>query len=467
MEIEMASNRFGNRSRRRRLRALGILGSALIAVTLATGSASATIVDRETFADSYSFTAWDCGYPMQVEGSFSDELQIRVDSKNADIAYWTTRHSFKETWTAEDGRSFTLSGHNLYKDIKAKRVDGQLYAFTFHIPGQPATIANSSGKVVAQDRGNVSFFYTVDLSTGHGTDTGSRISGPHPTFDADLCLIVASLVAPLDSRDSAHYMTQRPIGSTESPVGFDEYLPPSYTPTGDKSPLILFFHGYGETGDGTPGALSSLVNAGIPKYINVGGWPTARPFVVLAPQHVEGPGAFDFSSCDNQPLFNGSCNMQVQHDLDNAPPAFCTTPDEVHDFIDYAVGHYNVDPTRVYVTGLSCGAFGIWEYLAKYHSDLKVAAAIPIAGDGRPGSSGHYCDLAGAPLWAFHGLQDETVDPNGSKVPMEALAACPGVDPDNAKLTLYPDRDHNSWDPAYGGADGNDIYSWMLGYTNP
>ncbi|MFL5667974.1 MAG: hypothetical protein ACJ77U_01170 [Chloroflexota bacterium] len=35
-------------------------------------------------------------------------------------------------------------------------------------------------------------------------------------------------------------------------MGFDEYLPPSYTATGDKSPLLLFFHGYGETGDGTP-----------------------------------------------------------------------------------------------------------------------------------------------------------------------------------------------------------------------
>ena len=80
--------------------------------------------------------------------------------------------------------------------------------------------------------------------------------------------------------------------------------------------------------------------------------------------------------------------MQLQHDRGNVQPAFCTTPDEVHDFIDYAVAHYNVDPTRVYITGLSCGAFGIWEYLAKYHGDLKVAAAVPIAGDGRPGSGG-------------------------------------------------------------------------------
>ena len=127
----------------------------------------------------------------------------------------------------------------------------------------------------------------------------------------------------------------------------------------------------------------NLLFAGIPRYINVGGWSTDRPFVVLSPQHVEEAPGFDFSSCDGQP-FGGSCNMQVQHDLDHASPAFCTTPDEVHDFIAYAVAHYNVDPARVYVTGLSCGAFGIWEYLAKYHDDLQVAAAVPIAGDGRP-----------------------------------------------------------------------------------
>ena len=36
-----------------------------------------------------------------------------------------------------------------------------------------------------------------------------------------------------------------------------------------------------------------------------------------------------------------------------------------------------------------------------------------------------------------------------------------------SKLTVYPDRDHNSWDPAYGGANGDDIYSWMLDFTNP
>jgi dienelactone hydrolase len=458
-----ASTRPIQRIRTRPLRWLGVLGAALIASTLVAGSAGAATVERDRFSETYAFDAWDCGYLMQVVGSSSHRLQWRTDKRNADIVFFTDDYAFEETWIAEDGRSFTLSGNGVFKDVKAQAIGDSLYRFAFHEVGQPVVITNSDGVVVSRDRGSITGTYTFDFATGEFNFLGFRVSAPHPLFDTDLCLAVAPLTA---ISDSAQYQTLRPIGSTDSPVGYAEYLPPSYTASGAKSPLLLFFHGYGETGDGTPEAVANLLFAGIPKYINVGGWPTDRPFVVLAPQHVEEPPGFDFSSCDGVP-FGGSCNMQVQHDNDNASPAFCTTPDEVHDFIDYAVAHYNVDPTRVYVTGLSCGAYGIWEYLAKYEGTVKAAAAIPIAGDGRPGWAPDYCGLGETPLWAFHGAFDDTVDPAGSIEPLTALQACPGVPADEAKLTFYPDRDHNSWDPAYGGANGDDIYAWMLGFTNP
>ena len=124
------------------------------------------------------------------------------------------------------------------------------------------------------------------------------------------------------------------------------------------------------TATGRAEAYRTSSSPGIPKYIDVGGWPTDRPFVVLAPQHVEEPPASTSRSCDGVP-WGGSCDMQLQHDRGNAQPAFCTTPDEVHDFIAYAVAHYNVDPARVYLTGLSCGAFGVWEYLAKYGATAR------------------------------------------------------------------------------------------------
>jgi dienelactone hydrolase len=449
------------RTRPRAVRGSAILGSALIALTMVAGSASATILERDRFTQEYEFDAWDCGYAMHVVGSESHLIQLRADKKLDGNAFFTDNYQVKQTWTAGDGRWFTLSANGIFKDLTARSLGGSVYQFTFHDVGQPFVITDSTGTVVARDRGNITGTFTIDFADG-SESFDLDINGPHPMFDVDLC----KAVAPLTGGDSARYLTPRPIGSTDSSLGYYEYLPPSYAPTGATSPLLLFFHGYGETGDGTPEALSRLVLAGIPRYINAGGWSTDRPFVVLSPQHVEEAPGFDFSSCDGEP-WGGSCNMQVQHDLDNASPAFCTTPDEVHDFIAYAVAHYNVDPTRVYVTGLSCGAFGIWEYLAKYHDDLQVAAAVPIAGDGRPAWAPSYCGLASTPLWAFHGELDDVVNPLGSIEPLTALADCAGVPPGEARLTVYPDRDHNSWDPAYGGANGDDIYDWMLGFSNP
>ena len=449
------------RSRRRGW--LGLLGATLILMTLSAGSASATIIERDrSIKIPYAFTAWDCGYPMQVSGVSTDLVHIRADTKNPDIAYFTDNYAVKETWTTADGSFFTVTHNGMFKNVQAHRVSGSLYQFEDHETGQPFVVSDSSGRAVYRDRGNVVSDYTYDFSTGEFNFLGNQLHGPHPMFTLDLCLAVAPLVAPFDS---AKYLTPRPIGSTSFANGYDEYLPPSYSPTGPKSPLLLFFNGYGESGDGTPGAIDRLVGAGIPKYINVGGWDTSRPFVVLAMQHVENAPGFDFSSCDNA-QFGGSCGMFLQDAQGNVQPAFCTTPQEVAAFIDYAIATYNVDPTRVYITGLSCGGYGVWEYLGTHIGTSKAAAAVPIAGEGRPAWARAGCSLAGTPIWAFHGALDDTVDPQGSITTMTNLQTCPGIDPNKAKLTVFPDRDHNSWDPAYGGADGS-IYDWMLNFTKP
>jgi hypothetical protein len=450
------------RARRRRLRVIGVLGVLIGLLTLGSGTASATIADRSgKVTQPYEFVNWDCGYELDVAGITTDQVLVRVDRTDPRIVFVTDNYQFHETWTAADGRSFVFEGNGLAKDVRAKWLGGSLYQFTFHNAGQTFLIRDSSGTLLSRDRGIFEFQYTLDLDNDTFNFVDFRLSGPHPSAGVDGCLTVA----PLTGSNSASYLTPRPVGTTGFPQGFYEYLPPSYHATGTTSPLLVFTNGYGENGDGSPEQLPNMLNAGIPRFINIGGWPTDRPLVVLALQHHEEPG-FDGSSCDGVP-WGGSCNMQIQHDNDDLQPAFCTTPYEIHDFIAYAVSHYNVDPKRVYVTGLSCGGFGIWEYLAKYHASLQVAAAIPIAGDGRPAWSGHECGLGSTPLWAFHGALDDVVNPQGSIEPLTALQACPGVPADQAKLTVYPDRDHNSWDPAYSGSEGDDIYSWMLGFSQP
>jgi hypothetical protein len=451
-------------SRSRARRWLGLFAASLVAMTLTAGSATAAIVERDrSIKIPYEFTAWDCGYPMQVTGVSTDLIHVRADNRNPDIGFFTDNYAVTETWTGPDGRFFTLKHNGQFKNVQAHQIDGSLYQFEDHETGQPVAIADSRGKVVYRDRGNLVSNYTYDFETGEFNFLGNQLHGPHPMFNLDLCLAVAPLVAPFDS---AKHLIPRPIGSTPFANGYEEYLPPSYTPTGPKSPLLLFFNGSGENGDGTPEAIDRLLLAGIPKYINVGGWDTARPFVVLAMQHVEEPG-FDFSPCADVNPWGGSCGMQLLHDRGNVQPAPCTLPDEVRDFIAYALANYNVDPSRVYITGHSCGGYGVWEYLARYGADRKVAAAVPMAGDGRPGNRADYCALGATPLWAFHGALDEVVDPQGSIEPMRALQACPGVAADRARLTVFPDGDHAGMrDPAYGGAAG-DIYEWMLRFTSP
>jgi predicted peptidase len=256
------------------------------------------------------------------------------------------------------------------------------------------------------------FEVTVDLSTGDEVGFDLQVSGPHPLFDQDICKVVA----PFLGTEAAAYLTARPLGSTGAGIGYYEYLPPSYSSSGAKSPLLVVTNGYGENGDGSAEQLSNLLFTGIPRFIYVGGWPTERPLVVLSTQHVEDPPGFDFSPCDDVTEWGGSCAMQLQHDRDHASPAFCTTPDEIHAFITYAVAHYNVDPSRVYLTGLSCGGFGVWEYLAA-HGDSEVGAAVPVAAEGRPAWATAGCGLADVPLRAFHGELDDVVNRSGASKP--------------------------------------------------
>jgi predicted esterase len=447
-------------ARRRRLAAVASIGALMAVMTWGAAPASATIVERDRFTQPYEFVNWDCGYPLTIAGVESHLVQFRVDKKDDRIVYVTDNYEFKETWTAPDGRWFTLAANGLSKDVRAKSIGGSAYQLTFHTAGQWALLTDSSGNLVSRNRGNLSFSYTFDFDTENGEFLGFRVAGPHPLFFTDLC----KFVAPLVGSDSGSRLVRHPLGTTDSPMGYEEYLPSSYMDSGSASPLLVVFNGYGENGDGSAEMLENLNFTGIPRFIDIGGWPTDRPLVVLASQHIEEPPGFS-SDCGDIVWF-GSCNMQVQHDRDHASPTFCTTPDEVHDFITYAVSAYNVDPKRVYATGLSCGGFGTWEYLAKY-GDVLVAAAGPIAGVGRPAWDTAGCGLGSVAIWAFHGELDDVVNPLGSIETMTNLAGCPGVPANRAMLTVYPDLDHQGWDQAYSGSRGEDIYSWMLGFSKP
>jgi hypothetical protein len=156
-----------------------------------------------------------------------------------------------------------------------------------------------------------------------------------------------------------------PLGTDGAPNGFYEYLPPGYG-DGVPRPLLVFWHGWGMSGNGSFD-LDSVLACCPPGMVNEGTWPASLPFVLLSPQT--------------------STN--------------CQAGKEIGPFIAWALAHCTVDPKRVFLTGSSCGSERSWNYLAN-HTDQQVAAALLMAGD--PGSAWTQagCDLGKVAIWAFH-----------------------------------------------------------------
>lgn len=238
---------------------------------------------------------------------------------------------------------------------------------------------------------------------------------------------------PIVSELPSERHTPRPLGTTGADQGYYEYLPAGYDPS-LSYPLMLFIHGLGENGDGGS-QLDRVLSNGPPRLINNNSWDASRPFIVLSPQRSGGG---------------------------------CTSASQIAAFIEHAVTDYAVDERRIYLTGLSCGAIGGWQYAGQQIDD-RIAAMVPIAGNGISAFNSAGCALGALPIWAFHGDSDGTVSPNGSTVPINGLLACDSPVALDSRLTLYPGVGHNSWRDTYDLSAGHNIYRWMLMHqkTNP
>ncbi|VAW47092.1 hypothetical protein MNBD_GAMMA02-1729, partial [hydrothermal vent metagenome] len=175
---------------------------------------------------------------------------------------------------------------------------------------------------------------------------------------------------------------------------------------------------------------------GPPRLINGDSWDEALPFVVLSPQRSGGG---------------------------------CTTSNEIRDFINYALVNYDLNPARVYLTGLSCGAIGSWNYLGN-NTDTQIAAMVPIAGNGTGAFNNVGCDLGIVPIWAFHGDNDGTVGVGGTTGPINNILDCQIPQPADVSMVIYPGVGHNSWRRTYdlsdSSSEGHDIYHWLLNFKN-
>lgn len=204
-----------------------------------------------------------------------------------------------------------------------------------------------------------------------------------------------------------------------------------------KYPLILFLHGAGERGHDNLIQLKHF-----PEVMAKQRYRDRFPCFVLAPQcrkerkWVE----VDWSAKDTHvsPESPGD-QMKVAMQI-----------------LKKTLAEHPIDPSRIYLTGLSMGGYGSWD-LACRHPDL-FAAVAPICGGADNSSVQALKDM---PVWVAHGDADRVVPPERSRLAVEALRAAGG----HPVYVELPGVGHNSWAPSYQDNDG--LIPWLFRQARP
>ena len=123
---------------------------------------------------------------------------------------------------------------------------------------------------------------------------------------------------------------------------------------------------------------------------------------------------------------------------------------------------YKIDDRRLYLTGISSGAFGAY-VLAMEHPDA-FAALVPVAGAANPARIGA---LKHTPMWIFHSADDPVIVPSYTLDPTLAALDGAGI---SYRVTRYPEKQifwqsaHFCWEKVYKEEEMRDwVFSQRIG----
>lgn len=203
-------------------------------------------------------------------------------------------------------------------------------------------------------------------------------------------------------------------------------------------PLVLFLHGRGESGSDNE---KQLHNGGA-LFLQ----PHNRkdyPAIVVFPQN---PSSSYWSNVQTVMNDKGARDFYFVADGE-ASPSMKLLMSLVHNLFN----QYKIKKDQVYGMGLSMGGMGTFELV--YRMPGVFAAAIPICGGANPSIAPK---LKNTNWWVFHGAKDDIVLPDYSEQMVRAMKKN-GI---AVKFTLYPNANHNSWDPAFKEPE---LFPWLFG----
>lgn len=189
-------------------------------------------------------------------------------------------------------------------------------------------------------------------------------------------------------------------------------LPSNYSAEGEKQAVIVFLHGRSLSGTN----LERVKRYGVLYAKNRG---REIPAIIVAPQTKNG-----------------------------------WEPTSVMEVVDYVMANYNADSTRVYICGMSMGAYGTMDVAGKFPD--RIAAAVAICGGGTISNA---CNLTKVPIWIQHGNKDRAVPMSESKKIYEAIKDCK-QDAD-VTLTIIKGGTHGSVERLF---HQDEIYEWLFSY---
>lgn len=258
------------------------------------------------------------------------------------------------------------------------------------------------------------------------------------SFAIILCLLLIVPFTCLGAVDAPFIEMSIPYSDEKYPDETFRYvlLPPKNVVAGRTYPLVFFLHGAGERGSDPEKLLVHL-----PPLMATEAYREKYPCYFIAPQ------------CREDDYWARIHWRDLDAKMADEPGSMLKMAMAV---LDKSLADLPIDRRRIYLTGLSMGGFGSWEWAIREPS--RFAAVVPICGGGDPTLVKRIADL---PLWAFHGADDPVVPVLHTRRMIEALRKVGG----EPKYTEIPKVGHASWTPAYAESSG--LFDWMFQQSRP
>lgn len=227
------------------------------------------------------------------------------------------------------------------------------------------------------------------------------------------------------------------------------HLPNDYATTKTLYPLFVFGQGSGEAADG------SSPGNGLAKIFNSQGSGGPAWFIAQG----KFPSSFINPKDNNQYKYLVVCPQENTWSI---------TAADLNTLLPYLVSTYRIDPTRIYLSGVSAGGQGTGEYAGQYNitSSIKIAGwvgmSVAIDAIEIPTISANIAK-SGIHMWGFGDPINDLWGGNTQAIEQAVAKANPAL----AQFTSFS-TGHGPWNPFYDPnflSNGMNIYQWLLQFT--